>query len=257
MYKLTFLIFLLTLFVNNAKADVSSTFDTGDDGWRIVSFNNLTSGDYAIAGTYNATFNASGGSPGGYISATDPDGGDFTFSAPSRFLGNQAAATRLSYDLSHPQGTPDYQTSDVILLGNGTKLLWQSNPSLLPGVNKITVTVDLSPSANWTVNTTNGPKATTDDFKNVLGNLSGFYIRGEYTNGADLSSLDNVNLIISGSPPVGTVCPSDTFNNGKLTINSVEVPNGFGGITKYKATLNLQPFSNPLGFTLESAVPLQ
>lgn len=53
------------------------------------------------------------------------------------------------------------------------------------------------------------------------------------------------------------VCPSDTYDKGKLTINAVEVPNGFGGVLKYQATLALQPFSSPVSFVLEKAEPLQ
>jgi hypothetical protein len=72
-------------------------------------------------------------------------------------------------------------------------------------------------------------------------------------------TFDNTPLTVQialASQPAAT-CPSDTFNNGKLTINSVEVPNGFGGTMKYKATLLLQPLSNPLAFTLDKAEPLQ
>ncbi|MCX7087126.1 MAG: hypothetical protein NTV00_03630 [Methylococcales bacterium] len=56
--------------------------------------------------------------------------------------------------------------------------------------------------------------------------------------------------------PIAT-CPSDTYNNGKLTINSVEVPNGVGGMLKYKASMTLQALSNPLVFTVDQTTPLQ
>ncbi|NOT83902.1 MAG: hypothetical protein HOP02_03800 [Methylococcaceae bacterium] len=48
-------------------------------------------------------------------------------------------------------------------------------------------------------------------------------------------------------------CQADTYNNNKLTINTVEVPNDKGGTLRYKATLTLQPSSNPLTFTLDKA----
>ncbi|MEQ1635973.1 MAG: hypothetical protein ABL903_04725 [Methylococcales bacterium] len=57
--------------------------------------------------------------------------------------------------------------------------------------------------------------------------------------------------------PVVAGCPSDTYNNGKLTINSVEVPDGLGGKLSYKATLSLIPLSNPMAFTLDKVDPLQ
>ncbi|MFI3120868.1 MAG: hypothetical protein QX203_12910 [Methylococcaceae bacterium] len=52
-------------------------------------------------------------------------------------------------------------------------------------------------------------------------------------------------------------CPADTYSNGKLIINSVEVPDGLGGVIKYQANLSLLPFSNPLSFALDRAQPLQ
>jgi hypothetical protein len=45
------------------------------------------------------------------------------------------------------------------------------------------------------VGTSNGTLATAADFSNVLGNLSGLFIRGEYTTGLiETPGLDNVSL---------------------------------------------------------------
>ncbi len=99
----------------------TSTFSANAEGWQIVSFNNLSTNDYGLAGTYTPIYNATGGNPGGYISTNDPDGGDFTFAAPSLFLGNKTGATSLSYDLQHTNNV-DYQTTDVMLVGGGERL---------------------------------------------------------------------------------------------------------------------------------------
>ena len=63
--------------------------------------------------------------------------------------------------------------------------------------------------------------------------------------------------MLANRPVPAASCPSDTYNNGKLTINSVEVSDGMGGTVKYKATLSLQPLAKPLTFTLDKADPLQ
>lgn len=50
--------------------------------------------------------------------------------------------------------------------------------------------------------------------------------------------------------------PVDNYDNGKLTIHAVDVNDAFGGKIKYKATMSLQPLSNPLTFILDQAEQL-
>jgi hypothetical protein len=186
---------IFTLDPSFAQGGVISDFRTSDEGWRVVSFTNLTTDDFTIKATYVPTFNVAGGNPGGYISTTDQDNGDFTFSAPAKFLGNVSGATSLSYDLIYPVGAINYQPTDVVLMGNGETLLWKSSPDIVPGPLWMTVNLDFVPSTEWRVGTSNGALATAADFGKVLGNLSGLFIRGEYTTGLiETPGLDNVTL---------------------------------------------------------------
>jgi hypothetical protein len=83
----------------------------------------------------------------------------------------------------------------VILMGNGETLLWKSNPDILPGPSWMSVNLDFVPSVEWHVGTSGGALAMAADFGNVLGNLSGLFIRGEYTTGLiETPGLDNVRL---------------------------------------------------------------
>src|SRR6516165_2866718 len=178
-----------------ARGDIVSDFSTGGEGWQVVSFTNLTTDNFAIMATYQPTFNPTGGNPGGYISTVDQDDGDLTFSAPAKFLGNVSGATGLSYDLIYPVGAINYQPTDVILMGNGETLLWKRSPDIVPGPSWMTVNLDFVPSTEWHVGTSHGALATAADFGNVLGNLSGLFIRGEYTTGLiETPGLDNVTL---------------------------------------------------------------
>jgi hypothetical protein len=180
---------------NRARGDIVSGFDAGDEGWKVVSFTNLTTDDFSVKMTYTPTFNATGGNPGGFISTTDQDDGDLTFSAPAKFLGNVSGATGLGYDLIYPMGVINYQPTDVILMGNGVTLLWKSNPDIMPGPSWTSVNVDFVPSLEWRVDTSGGALATGSDFANVLGNLTGLFIRGEFTTGlVETPGLDNVRL---------------------------------------------------------------
>ena len=180
-----------------------STFDSGDEGWSIVSFALLASDNYSVMGTYTASYSSTGGNPGGYIYTNDPDGGDFTFAAPTAFLGSHAGATSgtLSYDLANPS-LIDYQTSDVILTGGNmvARLLYIPATPFVPNGSFQTVNVDLSASSSWHVDTTNGAAPTAEQFADVLANLSGLYIRGEYSDTVESASLDNVNLTIVPAP---------------------------------------------------------
>ena len=184
-----------TLIPALASGDIISDFSSGGEGWQVVSFENLTTDNFSIKATSSPTFHASGGNPGGYISTTDQDNGDLTFSAPAKFLGNVSGATGLSYDLIYPDGAINYQPTDVILTGNGETLLWKSNPDIVPGPSWTGVNLDFLPSTEWHVGTSNGALATATDFDNVLGNLSGLFIRGEFTTGlVESPGLDNVRL---------------------------------------------------------------
>jgi len=175
-----------------ANAQISS-FDTNDEGWTVTSFTNPNAGDFSILSTSGVTYNSTGGNGGGYVSKLDPDSGDFYFIAPSAFLGDKSSATTLSYDLIY-NGTADYQTFDVALVGTSKMLIYRANPSIVPGANWASYSVSLSPASTWTLGV-GGPTATATDFADVLSNLTGLYIKGEYTSGVvETAGLDNVSL---------------------------------------------------------------
>ena len=88
----------------------------------------------------------------------------------------------------------------MILIGNGETLLWKSSPDIVPGPAWMSVTLGFVPSTEWHVGTSNGAQASAADFDNVLGNLSGVFIRGEYTTGLiETPGLDNVRLAIESA----------------------------------------------------------
>ena len=186
---------MLCLALYTAQAQ-TSTFDTNDEGWSIVSFTNLSTDSFGIVGTYAAIYNSTGGNPGGFISNNDPDGGDATFSAPASFLGDRSVAvgTMFSYDLIH-SGSNNYNATDLIFQGNGMSLLWEASPDLMPTTTWMNVAVTLAPSAQWHLNTHNGALATMSDFQSVFANLTGVFVRGEYTTGGESDGIDNVNFV--------------------------------------------------------------
>src|SRR5882724_9209082 len=76
----------ITFLMTTASAQLW-TFDSSNQGWRIDDLTGL--GDYTTShGTFTANWNATGGNPGGYISAADPSDFTFMFQAPSAQLGD-------------------------------------------------------------------------------------------------------------------------------------------------------------------------
>jgi Laminin B (Domain IV)/PEP-CTERM motif len=192
---------LAVMMSSAARADVISRFDSSAEGWSVVSFTSLQAASYSLLSTVAPAFNATGGNPGGFISTADPDNGDFTFAAPSAFLGPHTGATSLSWDLTHT-GAIDFQTSDVVITGGGLRLLWKSQPDIVPGAGFQTFSVSLAPASGWTVGTPGGSLASAADFQTVLGDLTGLFIRGEYTIGlAETSGFDNVILAETADVP--------------------------------------------------------
>ena len=127
--------------------DIVSNFNTGAEGWQVVSFENLTTDNFSILATHAPTFNVAGGNPGGYISTTDQDSGDFVFSAPAKFLGNVAGATGLSYDLIYPVGAINYQPTSDYSGADSFQYTVRDNFGALSNAATVSVTVQPAPVA--------------------------------------------------------------------------------------------------------------
>lgn len=173
-----------------ALGGYSWTFDTDAEGW----------------GTLNDardfTWDGSLGNPAGAIRARDiGDGRIWYFAAPGDFAGNRAGfyGGVINWDILGIQGN---QTSipgraDVMLVGAGLEI--GIDASVLPLNSGWTSwSADIDEQAGWRIinslanGTLSATAATEAQIRAVLADLDGFYIRGEYTNGADQSAIDNV-----------------------------------------------------------------
>lgn len=182
---------LLLAWLPAAHADpvASSTFDTGDDGWEVVS---------TIGYEGPANWSATGGHPGGLIWAQDPDTGAFGFAAPATFLGNISAAYGhdLTFDIAAYQ-MPDQPTSWVGMRGtNGLELIcfYDTPTSVYPNWHGRAVT--MTEDAGW-IRVSDGLPPTSAEFASVLASLDGLVILAEFVDGlqTDVSGLDNVILL--------------------------------------------------------------
>jgi hypothetical protein len=160
-----------------------SDFASGDEGWAIA-------GD-AQATSAKPTYD----SDGGFIGAKDDvTGGVWYFVAPERYLGdNRAFIGRwLEFDL-RVAATPTnpFNAADVRLINDAGTVLAYDTPTNPVDSAWTTYAVPLS-AAGWKVGSLDGPDATDAGFEDVMGRLTGLWIRGEFNTGADTGYLDNV-----------------------------------------------------------------
>jgi hypothetical protein len=185
-----------------ASGAVVSTFDAGDEGWRIVDLT-LPADPVTPPGAPVApVFQAIGGHPGGFIEFTDPSDASFYFQAPAAYVGDQSAAygSSLAYEQFTTPTTPAWRDDpDVILVGAGQALVYQGAAN--PGLDWTSFSVPLSETGWHKVNLA-GAEPTATEFQSVLASLTAVRIRGEYVAGVvESTGLDNVQMAAVPEPP--------------------------------------------------------
>ncbi len=182
------LILILLLFTCRQK-NICSYFEKDDEGWQVT-------GDVQNQSA-QPDYNPLGGNPGGFLSATDETtGGIWYWNAPEKYLGSKDKALnkKLCFDLIQSDLSNQFDAPDVIL-ESGDIILVYTFPSH-PDTIWTSYSIDLSAEAGWKKNEASGPPATEEDLADVLSQLTGLRIRGEYIVGPDIGSLDNVCLFL-------------------------------------------------------------
>lgn len=193
----------LSLAAGVASADIREEFTADAGGWQAVDLTG--SSDYVtILSTFAVTHHASGGNPGGYISALDPSIYSFYFDAPSAFRGNLSAYAggSLSFDTfytPHDSGSAWRDDADVLIYSGSTILAWRAADN--PGESWTHVATTLDVGHGWRIGSLGGAEATAADFASVLGNVTALRIRGEYYSGVvETTGLDNVAIAAVPEP---------------------------------------------------------
>lgn len=204
-----------------AAGTVASTFDTDAEGWGTLN----DARDF----TWTDAF----GNPAGAIRATDVGNGQFWFfSASDPFLGDKESffGGELQWDIYGIVGNQSLTNrADVMLTGGDLSIGIAAGvaPSL-GGWSSWEVM--LTPSTGWRIvnslsaGTLTSTPVSEEQMRVVLADLTGMYIRGEYTNGADSAAIDNVRLV---PPPCGDVTGDGAVNLSDLNV----VLANFGAMT--------------------------
>ena len=158
---------------------IASLFDKDDEGWTII-------GD-AQNGSRKPDYK------NGYIQATDDVKGDtWYFKSPSKFNGDLSACygATLSYDLMQNPTDHQFSARDIIIDSD---------------YGQISYSFGYTPGSGWTpfkkdlVETGWDKTLTEEEFKKILSSVTALFIRGEYRDGFDIGSLDNVIIQKDGS----------------------------------------------------------
>lgn len=177
-----------------AAAGVAYSFETDEQGWSTVNDGTGFLWDGTI-----------GNNGLGAIRARDVVSGDiWLFSAPQADLGNVSGlyGSSISYDILGISGNHNIggDRADVILTGAGISI--GLNMGVQPVNDQwVSASAMVSVDADWRLissfgdATLSASEANQADLEAILANLTGLYIRGEYTNGGDATALDNVNFV--------------------------------------------------------------
>jgi uncharacterized protein (TIGR03382 family) len=176
-----------------ASASASWTFDADAEGWGTLN----DAQDFMWDGSI--------GNPAGAIRARDVrDGRIWYYAAPTADLGvvSNLYGGEISWDILGIQGNQTSITNraDVMLVGAGLEIgvvlpvqpvndTWTSWSVLVDAASGWAHVSSLS-SGQFS-----GTAATEAEIRAVLAGLENLYIRGEFTNGADQTALDNVSFI--------------------------------------------------------------
>lgn len=187
-----FFTLLFSFFISGIYAQVSSFFDSEDEGWTF--FNSSTS--------FEPDYNTTGGNPGGYLSHTYSSSIGSTqqyWTAPQKFIGSKVVKSfgmLLRFDLQQSQvGTNSVNTGDIRITGGGISIVYSlpEKPAVAPAWTSYAIRLD--ETENWRVTSITGALATRDDIIRALTNITSLQIRGTYvTANPYTSGIDNVIL---------------------------------------------------------------
>lgn len=186
---------LLALSVSPLRAQTWG-FDSDAQGWTV--YDAVGAGNYALLGSGTLNWNAAGGNPGGFVSATDPSSGSFFFRAPISGVNYSAFnGGLLNFSLQTDQPADYFADSVIVFQGGVSNLTIVAALGSQPGVSWTNYSLSLNAGA-FRLDNLSGSSVTAAQFAEVLGSLNLFLIDGEFHDGvSETTGLDSVAFVAS------------------------------------------------------------
>ena len=166
------------------------TFDTSANGWT-----HAPGGDPDTT----VTFSATGGNPGGCIVLNDAAEGAFDFfNAPAKYLGNDSGYLNGSFSFQLMDNSSVDDLSSALTLTDGAgDTLTHTLPAFSPG-GFVFFSFTLNQAGGWTYTPAGGTAvaATQAEFQTVLTNVTSLVVPGDFHNGTEMTTLDDVALTV-------------------------------------------------------------
>lgn len=185
-FILVFLLFCLMGCTKSPTILVEDDFKNGANGWTIV-------GD-AKGDTAEPTYYETGGVSNGYIYAEDDvTGGIWYFSASDRYKGTQKDfyGATLKFSLYQDSKMAKPAVAEDVVLKSGDKKIYH-RIAQFPDSTWTHYTLRIEENSGWRIK--NNREATEGEIREILDNITDFWIRGEYETGEDAGGLDNVHI---------------------------------------------------------------
>ncbi|MBX3383258.1 MAG: hypothetical protein KF864_07095 [Phycisphaeraceae bacterium] len=203
-----------------ANADITWTFDNGDEGWLITDLQCY--GPYGpVLQTFGPEWYPTGGNPGGFIQKFDPSYGCFFFSAPASAMGDwsQYAGGTLTYSMRSSRSNNDTDSVVVLTSTRGTSIVTRIDP--MPRTTWTDYSIPLT-AERFRHGLTSGAPVTEADLLDVLGSLAALRIPGEYGVGVvETVGLDSVS-VTRGCDCACFDCAADFNQDGGIDGADVE-----------------------------------
>jgi hypothetical protein len=245
--RLASTLFYFLLSTGSLMGQVTSSFDTDTDGWKLI---NDSDDD-----TITISHVGSGGNPGGFIQGSVPTDTypNYFWFAPAKFRGNltyNAYGLTLTFSLqqavagNNSEFNGNYYEAydaDIIITSGNNSIYYHTSPKPALAPNWSTYTVTLDTSSPWhSGEQVSSPLATSAQIKAALLNVTAFKIRGNFSLTANTLGFDGVSMgvhptvdppvITSISPASGLAGTTVTLTGSNFNITAANNVVTFGGV---------------------------
>ena len=179
-----------------AATTITSTFDTGTEGWTFGSYVGFS----GIGVTWDSATQSIGKLNHGFS--------NFGFIAPTAYLGDKSEFLNgmFSFDLADSSPSSTYADRPALILtGANGKTIFAKGVGL-PGVDFTNLSIALKASSFY-FNQSNGVRrnVSTEEFTSILADLEQIQVSADWTPNVESARLDNVTMAaIAGVPEPGT-----------------------------------------------------